>query len=260
MPERLQTTAESPNPKGIEFFGFNPRQKSLVREGVEDIGMPTDNIRSFTSKKPKKGEENIRGVYDPEAQDVGLFEPPEGEPPIAQQKTLVHEISHSNSPFNPRNEGIYGGQREQAEARMHVISIAKQSITTRKYLNGYQAYLHQLLERKEIDFVRFVEETHAIMVELRFTNPNHLMEIEKAQFDEIRRINGRKPNAGIRPVAILTSDIDAKKGNLVGVDRTISRLIPKLKTRKDIDNHVASVRQKFLERGPIFSNQLRKAA
>lgn len=182
MSERSAYAPEIPQKSRVEFIGFSPEQKQLVSRGVEDIGMPTDNIKKFRSKKPPKGEEKIRGSYQPDIEEVTLYEPPKEEPPVAQQDTLVHEISHSNSPFNPRNESVYGGQQEQARARIHVISIAKQSVATRTYLNGYQAYLHQQLERKEIDFGRFVEETHAIMVELRFTNPKHLAEVEKAQY------------------------------------------------------------------------------
>lgn len=260
MSERSTYTPELPQKLEAEFSGFTPDQETHVRQGIEDIGMPTDNIKKFTSKKPRRGEEKLRGTYQPDNEELSLYEPPKEEPPVAQQDTLVHEISHSNTPFNPKNERLFGNREELEITRNHIIAVAKQSTLTRKYLNGYQAYLHQQLEAGKIDSARFVEETHAIMVELRFTNPKHLEEVEKAQLAAIKKMNRNNQGSAVMPVAIMTSDVEAQRGNLVGVDRTISRLIPKLKTKEDIDNHVARVRQNFLKRGPIFPNQIKKAA
>ena len=52
MTERFRGIPESLQQQGAEFAGFTPEQKQLVRQGVYDIGMPTDNIKKFRSKKP----------------------------------------------------------------------------------------------------------------------------------------------------------------------------------------------------------------
>ncbi|KKR51323.1 MAG: hypothetical protein UT84_C0001G0008 [Candidatus Curtissbacteria bacterium GW2011_GWA1_40_16] len=259
MPERLRQTPESPYELNAEFIGFTKDQEKRARQYIQDLGMPAQNIKRVVYREARRGEEDILGTWELYNGTLTFYKNLERFPPIAQLKTVAHEQSHSVSSLDPKNEKLYGGRQEQLIAARHIEAVANQSIITRKYLNGYQAHLHRQYERDEIDFTRFAEETQAIMMELRFTNPEHLEKIQKAQFVQIRKINSKHQGPAIMPVAIMTTEAQAQKG-LVGVDRTLSKLIPHLQTKADIDSHVAEVRRKFLERGPIFPNRISKAA
>ena len=242
MSERLIHTLERKYHPEISYTGFSSEQKQRVKNHIESIGFPTDNIQEVVYRQGKKGEENILGSFQPHDGTFTLFKSLDNLPPIAQHATIVHEFAHSLSPFDPKSEKFYGSNQTLKEAKEHAIAVAEQSKITHKYLNGYQAKLHEQLEAGEIDDLRFVEETRAIMMELRFTNPNHLKQVESAQI---------KALSGGENVSIID-----------GVDRTISILIPKLQTKEDIDKHINSLKKKVINQGqPILPNQsFQKAA
>lgn len=255
-------TPQSPNKLRAEFAGFSQNQEKTVREEIENIGLPLNNIKKVAYAPNQKGEENILGSFQPFSGELTLYKSLENLPLIAQQGTMIHEISHSASPLDPENTKLFKSRDEAKIARKNVIGVARQSVITRKYLNGYQAYLHKQLEAGEIDLGRFVEETHAIMMELRFTNPKHLKEVETAQHKALKKVNiNNKDGLAFLPVALLTSEKEAERGNLQGADRTIANLIPNLKTKEDIDKHVSNLRQHLRERQkPILPNhQFQKA-
>ncbi len=261
MPERSAYAPELPQKLEAEFSGFTPDQQEAVEETIESTGFPTDNVNLVDYKEAKRGEEDILGTFELYYGKLSLYKSLEKLPLIAQGGTVAHEMAHSVSPLNDKNDRLFGGREQREAARDHVAAIAGQSIATRTYLNGYQAHLHRQLEADEIDESRFVEETFAIMVELRFTNPEHLKEVEKAQIAALKEINkGNKERPAIMPVALMTGG-EAQRGSVSGIDRTISNLIPALKTKEDIDAHVANFRRKLLERGkPMLPNQVTKAA
>lgn len=247
MTERINHLPENINRhKEIPFIGFSGEQKQRVKTHIESIGFPSDNVREVLYEPGKKGQENLLGSFQPFNGKLTLYKSLEKLPPIAQHETIVHELAHATSPFDPKSEKFYGSSEAVQAAKNHAVAVAEQSKITHIYLNGYQAKLHEQLEADEIDELRFVEETRAIMMGLRFTNPAHLKQVESAQIEKINKIKETHPEAsGLKSVNIIG-----------GVDKTISILIPNLQSKEDIDKHVEGLKRKVLEQGrPLLPNQ-----
>lgn len=218
-----------------EFVGFTPDQVKSVKKHFEATGLPLENIETVVYKKNQKGEENVLGSFQPTERTVTLYKDLNKLPPIAQHGTIVHEQSHSVSPLNPENQRFYGSIESFERAREHAIAVSKQSLETRKFINGYHAFLAKQLEAGQIDTGRFVEETSAILMETRFNNAEHLKQVNEAQ----------KNKAGANAVDIIS-----------GVDETLISLIPQVNSKEDLDEHIEQLKKKVLSQGkPVLSNQ-----
>lgn len=106
-------------------------------------------------------------------------------PEIAQHGVIAHELAHANSPTREENDRLYGSREKREKSLDFVKKVAEQTTKTRTFLNPYHKYLFRQLEKGSITFDRFVEETHAILIELKFTNPNHLQQVEEAQRNKL---------------------------------------------------------------------------
>ena len=240
--------AEICNPKfEAPMIGFTPEQARRVKNHIESIDLPPDNIEEVVYRPNKRGEKGIVGSFEPFNGRLTVYKDLDKLPPIAQHGTIVHEMTHSVSPLDPCNEPFYGSNEEISFARNHAIAVAYQSLVTQKYINGYQAFLAKKLAVGEIDKERFVEETNAIMVEQRFTNLSHLEQVEKSQKNKLKELKrkGSLEAANLRPVDVVA-----------GVEQEISSLIPKLKTKGAINRHVNNLKQGLIAQGrPILPNK-----
>lgn len=217
----------------VPFEGFEDiRQRSEVRNLMVDTGLPVDNVLKV-SYLPNTSETDLRlGHYDRSQGEVALYKKLGKLPPIAHLDTITHEIAHTISPFSLDNTVFYGDQKEQEETISHIKAVANQSQKTKIYLNGYHALLAKSLREGKIDTARFLEETHAIMIGLRFSNPNHLNQVEQSQRNRLKALQELGMYKGSRVVGI-------KKG----VDNTLLRLMPQMKgSVTDLDRHITQVR------------------
>jgi hypothetical protein len=155
---------------------------------------------------------------------------------------MIHELSHASSPFDLKNEKLYGGKESIKQSRDFVLAVAQQTDITHKYLNGYHAYLHKQLLNGQIDKRRFVEETHAILVEQRFTNTAHLAQVEAAQHEKMKE-------KGIEPVHLISKQKYGKEVALSNLDANIMKLIPGMKNYDDLENHIRKVRESVAPAG-----------
>jgi len=247
MSERISyIQKELKNKVEITYTGLSKEQQRKVSTHIESIGFPLDNVKKVIYRPGKEGEENILGSFQPNEGTLTLYKSLDKLPPIAQHGTIVHELAHSVSPFDPKNEKFYGSKKAVEQSKKHAVEVAQASADSGKYLNGYQANLHQQLEAGEIDPMRFVEETRAIMMELRFNNPKHLQQVEKAQQKTLAKINKSNPNAQVNQDINITD----------GVDESIFALIPSLKSKGDIDRHVNNLKNNLVRQGqPILPNR-----
>jgi len=174
MGERLIYIQERENNElDVTYVGLSREQQKRIKTHAECIGFPLGNVHELVYTEGKEGQENVLGSYEPFDGKLTLYKSLDNLPPIAQHGTIVHELAHSVSPFDPKSEKLYQTNAALEQAKTHASAVAEQSKITGVYLNGYQAKLHEQLEAGEIDNSRFVEETRAIMMELRFTNPKH---------------------------------------------------------------------------------------
>lgn len=266
MSERLSPTLEEVNeyPETrkykleASFEGGTKQEQILVKEYIEDLGMPTNNIDTIILREAKRREEDLQGAYQPNIRALTLIKNT-NVPLEVKAATFPHEIGHSLSPLDPKNEFLYGSYDAIDTSRQHTIAVTTQSELTGIYLNGYHAWLHEQRREDNIDDRRLQEEVHGILVELRFSNPNHLVQVEQAQKQKILQRNERTGEK-IQPVNFVTSELDAKRGVVTGVDRTISSLIPDLKTKADIDNHVNALKAKYSGKQILPNHRLPKVA
>jgi len=252
--ERLRLIEAPLDKLEAEMVGFTPEQEERVQEHIESTGLPSDNIHRVVYRPARRGEENIIGSFQPYDGTLTIYKPIDKLSPVAQHSTIIHEQAHSSSPLDERNSRLYGSDKEMIAARQHAIAVSRQSIETGKYLNPYQKYLARQLEADQIDQSRFVEETHAILVELRFNNPEHLRQVEMAQIK-------RASKMGKDGVALMTNSNDAANGKVIGVDRTLTSLIDGLNTKEDIDRHANGLKTSLIQSGrPILPKELPLAA
>src|SRR3989344_2620903 len=109
MAERLITNTEK-GERNIEaeFVGFSPEQVDRITTHIENIGLPVDNISTVVYRPNQKGEEKVLGSYEPYDGTFTLYKSLDELPPVAQHGTIVHELAHSSSPFDEKNQKFYG--------------------------------------------------------------------------------------------------------------------------------------------------------
>lgn len=221
-------------------------------------GLPVDNINDLvTSPNTREnaktlGRFHYRGIHKGR---VELFKSRESISPVARLGVIQHEFGHANSPFFKENEKVYCSKEAREEAREHVAAVATQTLVTEKYLSGYHKFHADNLRKSrsayEAGFLTysewrdakrlFQEETHAIMIQMRFENPKHLAEVQDAQHKVMARL-GKKS-------VYLTSHLD-ERGRVVldGVDKTLVNLISEVHDFQSLENMVNFARAYYQEK------------
>ena len=222
------------------FVGFTPEQADRITAHIENIGLPVDNIGTVVYRPNQKGEEKVLGSFEPYDGTFTLYKSLDELPPVAQHGTIVHDLAHSSSPLDEKNQKFYGSPESMAQSREHAQAVSKQSLETGRWLNGYQAYLAKQLEAGQINIDRFVEETHAILIELRFNNFEHLREVNDTQKAQVKKMTGSEKSVDI----------------VSGVDNTLIKLIPQVNSKEELDKHVNSLKEELIaKRQPLLPNQ-----
>ncbi len=212
-------------PKNLPVEGFTPEREVFVRGMLEKIGLPLDRVSKVTFKPNTSKTEYVLGSAHQITGEVTFYKRMEGIPEIAQVGTAAHELAHVNSFYIEENVNAYGGERNMEKARGNAILVAAQTATSHKFLNGYHKALYQEFILRPDDVVaqeKFIEETNAIMMELRFTNPKHLEEVLKAQ------------------------DKDTFKSILGQIDSTLLDLMPNLnRSKTELNQHIANLKNSY---------------
>lgn len=217
-----------------EFSGFTDDQTRRVKTRMENFGLPLQNIEKVAYQPNDRGQEGLVGSYQPYTGEMVYYKSLEKLPAIAQDGVMLHETAHSSSPFEEKNIFLYGSVEAATKARAHTEAVAKQSLETNTYLNGYQAALAEKLKSQEIDERRFLEETFAILVELRFTNPKHLEQVQES-------LNKKTKDA---------VDINS------GIDQALISLMPEINSQEQLDEHINKLRQQVVKTNkPILPNE-----
>lgn len=173
--------------------------------------------------------------------------------------TAVHEQAHSILVSDLEDD------KKQQILEM-ADRIAIQTHLTEKYLNSYHRQLHKEYKaayfahkRREITDAqwnaaqdKWIIENHAIVSEVRYTNPTHLAEVSKEQVHDL----AKNPQKRTREVIVsgmfknreqLVSDIINSPADLTkAADSMILLAIqnPDIQTRQQLDEHIKALREK----------------
>ncbi|MBN1263394.1 MAG: hypothetical protein JW991_03475 [Candidatus Pacebacteria bacterium] len=232
----------------VAFKGLSPEQAGWVKQAAERIGLPTDNVTSIVYRENLRGEESVLGQVHLLTGELTLFKALGKLPERAQISTLAHELAHENDPFLKENIKLYGSEEAWEQAQKHASAIAEQTKQTRVYLNGYHKMLHQMLMAGQISELIFARETHAILIEIRLSNPKHMIQVQEAQRDKLIRQNRQN-----KFITMMEPE-EAENGTpAVGVDRTLISLIAGVNNLAELNSHVAQIRNSFspTEKGPL---------
>lgn len=222
--ERLQQAPRVTEiPHTVEVSGFGERE-AFIRRMVESVGLPLDNVSRITFQERSAQDtvnSGVLGSVHMETGELSFYKRLEGLPEIAQLGVATHELAHENDPHNVINARLYGSEENMRMTAENVKKLADQTIDTEVFMNWYHKFLFEKLESGQIDNDRFLRETHAIMIELRFTNPKHLKEVLRSQDKETA---------------------DEIFNNL---DNTLLALMPHLKTTEELNKHIDNLHNSF---------------
>lgn len=217
------------------IFGFSKWFKKPLKKKFDALGLPTNNITSL-GPVPFELTMGMRLTG-------GFFNHKTGEMAVLPESRILfhviaHETAHANDPYTEENDFVYGGIKNREMVAKHVTDVANQTLKTKKYISGYHKYLTKLYRKGRIPFELFLHETHAILIEQRFVNPNHLRQVDAAQRKKIEKI-GEKETF----VPLLSQENDE---SVEGVDKTLMILLPDdIKTLQDLDQHILGYQEEF---------------
>ena len=170
----------------VEVSGFGERE-AFIRRMVESVGLPLNNVSRITFRESSAQDtinSGVLGSVHLETGELSFYKRLEGLPEIAQLGVTAHELAHENDPHKKENASLYGSEQNMQRAAENVKKLTNQTKESKVFMNWYHKFLFQQLEAGNIDETRFLRETHAIIVELRYTNPKHLEEVLKSQNKE----------------------------------------------------------------------------
>lgn len=223
----IERTRQAPRvteiPHTVEVSGFGERE-AFIRRMVESVGLPLDNVSRITFQERSAQDtvnSGVLGSVHMETGELSFYKRLEGLPEIAQLGVATHELAHENDPHNVNNARLYGSEENMRMTAENVKKLADQTVDTEVFMNWYHKFLFEKLESGQIDNDRFLRETHAIMIELRFTNPKHLKEVLRSQDKETA---------------------DEIFNNL---DNTLLALMPHLKTTEELNKHIDNLQNSF---------------
>lgn len=174
------------------------------------------------------------------------------------RSTFIHEIAHLNSPMDRMNdEKLSEEERAQAREEVELVhSIAVQSLITGKFLTDYHVELQAELitdyiayggftQTQSSKFLKYREETWAILVQLRYTNPAQLRNVEEAQQRALKnKTLGARGYEMIKKKPVFFTPLLTPRGqdNPQGVDKILCR-ITGVESSSKLDSLVADTIQ-----------------
>lgn len=206
-------------PHDVEVSGFGERE-AFTRRLVESVGLPLNNVSRITFRE-SGAQESVLGSVHMETGELSFYKRMEGLPEIAQLGVAVHELSHENDPFKKGNADLYSSREKMDKTADNVKKLAEQTKESKIFMNGYHKYLYEQLIDGEIDDDRFLSETHAIMIELRYTNSKHLEEV------------------------LTNQDPYTATEIMHNLDETLLALMPHLKNMGELETHIQNLKKSF---------------
>lgn len=202
-------------PQNVKIKGFVKEDATFVRRAIESSGLPIDNISRIKLVGVKH--KGFAGV-NPETGEMVFLLDFERQSRSRQFRTIVHELSHENEPFEEKNIRLFGSEEKMQRAAENVKKFAEQTKTSGLCLDySHKASLLEF-ESGKTDEQRFLSECYAEMVEFRYRKPERLRQVLESQnretaneiFDEL--------------------------------ENTLLALNPHLKSKEELDAHINNLR------------------
>ena len=198
-------------PTNVKIKGFVKEDSIFVRRAIESSGLPVDNISKI--KLVGASSKGFAGV-NPETGEMIFLLDFERQSRARQFRTIIHELSHENEPFEAKNIHIFGSQENMQKVANNVKKFAEQTKTSGLCLDySHKASLLEF-ESGKTDEKRFLSECYAEMIEFRYRKPERLRQVLESQnketADEIMNI----------------------------LDDTLLILNPHLKSKAELDTHI----------------------
>ena len=208
-------TEISPNVK-VEGFGEN---EASIRRLVESVGLPLDNVPEI--KLREFGANRSYSSIDKETGQMTFFGDFVDLPEISQLGLVAHDLARENSPFKSKNFELFGSEKNIQRAAENVKRVASQTKETRIFMDPQLEDFFERLEDGKIDENEFLEETNALMVELRYTNPEHL-----------KNVLGKQNKKTSKKI-------------FNELDKTLLNLIPHIKSKGELERHIDNLHSSF---------------
>lgn len=210
-------------PESVPVVGFGEREE-FVRNLVNTIGLPLNNVTRVSHAVETDRQSLTLGSFHLRDGELTFYKRMENLPEVAQLGVAFHELAHANSPFLRKNSALYGTEQNRLAAVDNAITVAGQTLESHIYLNGYHKMLLKALENGDINQGRYLEETNAIMIQLRFTDPKHLREVLESQ------------------------NTDTADAVIDQLDETLLTLMPQFANKEALDRHIKSLKESYVEK------------
>lgn len=267
MRERTGTKPQSFNREGVGFHSESPlspytipmekfsdkRQEMWVRGAMSIVGLPLNNVSRVRRERnypetadwlgSMKYTDGTLTLYDRLGdQDVDDITP------VA---TIIHELTHGNDPFEKKHKASYGTEDQREATKVHTYAVAEQSEITGITLNSYHDRLTEQFRTGEISFGRYLRETHAIMVQMRMTEPDALMAKQEEQRAKIKQMkaSGNKRVEDVEFTEIMAASDDEEPR---GVELTIMALTGD-QSLSQLNKRVEKIQDYAAEKGNPFN-------
>lgn len=206
-------------PPNVKVKGFSNKEDTLfVRRAIESTGLPIDNIPEVRFIGVNTGS---YASINPETGQLSFHLSFEKLPRIAQFRVVVHELAHESDPGKKENAKLYGSEENIQKTLENAKKVAGQAKETDIFIDNSHRGSFKKLEAGKITEEKFIEETHAALIEHRFAKPKYLQEVLERQNKE-------------------TSDEILNQ-----LDDTLLALIPHLKSKEELDTHVENLQTYF---------------
>lgn len=226
----------------INLLGFgNSEEARRAASIVEVIGFSTENVKAIKNESnPDYLLKDIRRCvvrYDFSNNTLILDVPPE----VITLEAMAYGLAHANSPLIPANERFFGGRQNRQKANAHAFDIAYQSKETRVFLTPRHRFLFNTTE--ENNWGVFIEETHAIMMALRISDPQRLQKVEERQIKKMESMHRR-------PIGIFDGITQT------AIDLMVVNGLTHIVNSEELDDHIAKVKRQYFPASPGSLHQI----
>lgn len=211
----------------IRFEGFRKPEELLWKQWFVNVSrasrLPMPKLDSITYERSDRVIDHVlpRVGYSPDTnaavrrQQDGSFKMTFQKrlPPFHSEKskdlkekdrvrgTFIHEIAHLNSPYDrAKDKNLSEEERETAKREAAFVdAVVKQCLTTGIFLNQYHlqlqdelvggvlSWMEAMTDMPPLPLSRFREETWAILVQMRYSEPDKLRDIEERQKRKLKK-------------------------------------------------------------------------
>ena len=256
IPGRKREISES------KITGFSEKTRTKIKRILEESGLPLTTVRSVKLLSPymmailklltegkkrayKLLHQSSGARYNLVTSTIGIYHgvlsesKDESIPEWKFVTFIIHELAHANSPhrkWRKSNRELYGSKNAMDQNARIVRGIANQCLATDVFLNDYHTRLATQYRQGLLRRWQYYEETWAILVQLRYLEPERLRQVENSH----REIHST--NQVEAPFVKLLGDTQTAEG----IDRILLHLMrDTVRDTNELDAHITNYRNSF---------------